>query len=122
MSDTQASLYERLGGQTGIAAIVENIWDNHISNPLVKNRYAASDPENVKRLVREFFGAGIGGPETYTGRNMLEAHKGMNINDEEFVAVVDDVLKALTQNGIDQKEKDEVLCILYSMKAEIAHV
>ncbi len=53
---------------------------------------------------------------------MLAAHKGMNINDEEFVAVIDDVLKALGQNDVGQKEKDEVLCILYSMKAEIAHV
>ena len=122
MSETQESLYDRLGGQTGIHAIVENIWSNHISNPLVKKRYEASDPENVKRLVREFFGAGIGGPESYTGRDMLAAHKGMNINDEEFVAVIDDVLKALGQNDVGQTEKDEVLCILYSMKAEIAHV
>ncbi len=54
MSETQASLYDRLGGATGIHGIVENIWDNHITNPLVKNRYEASDPENVKRLVRSF--------------------------------------------------------------------
>ena len=57
MSEAQESLYVRLGGESGIAAITENIWSNHISNPLVKNRYEASDPENVKRLVREFFGA-----------------------------------------------------------------
>jgi hemoglobin len=122
MSESQANLYERLGGATGIHAIVEDIWTNHTSNPLVKNRYVESDPENVKRLVREFFGAGIGGPESYTGRDMLTAHKGMNISDEEFVAVVDDVLKALDSNAVGQKERDEVLCILYSMKGEIAHV
>jgi hemoglobin len=122
MSESQANLYERLGGATGIHAIVEDIWTNHTSNPLVKNRYVESDPENVKRLVREFFGAGIGGPESYTGRDMLTAHKGMNISDEEFVAVVDDVLKALDSNEVGQKERDEVLCILYSMKGEIAHV
>ncbi len=122
MSESQANLYERLGGATGIHAIVEDIWANHTSNPLVKNRYVESDPENVKRLVREFFCAGIGGPETYTGRDMLTAHTGMNISDEEFVAVVDDVLKALDSNSVGQKERDEVLCILYSMKGEIAHV
>jgi len=122
MSDTQASLYERLGGQSGIAAIVEDIWKNHISNPLIKQRYEASDPENVKRLVREMFGAGTGGPETYTGKDMLSAHKGMNISDEEFVAVIDDVLDAMDKNNAEQPEKDEVLCILYSMKGEIAHV
>lgn len=122
MSDAQTSLYERLGGQSGIAAIVEDIWQNHISNPLIKQRYEASDPENVKRLVREMFGAGTGGPETYTGKDMLSAHKGMNISDEEFVAVIDDVLNAMDKNNAGQTEKDEVLCILYSMKGEIVHV
>ena len=46
----------------------------------------------------------------------------MNINDEEFVAVCDDVLNALEKNNVAQKEKDEVLCILYSMKGEIVGV
>jgi hemoglobin len=119
---SQASLYERLGGAEGIARIVDDVWINHTSNPKIKQRYAASDPDNVKRLVREFFGSGIGGPEVYTGKNMLAAHKGMNINDTEFVAVCDDVLSALEKNKVGQKEKDEVLCILYSMKAEIVGV
>ncbi|MCU7842020.1 MAG: group 1 truncated hemoglobin [Candidatus Thiodiazotropha sp. (ex Troendleina suluensis)] len=122
MSETNTTLYERLGGQSGIAAIVEDLWNNHVSNPAIKQRYAGSDPENVKRLVREFFGAGIGGPETYTGQDMLTAHKGMNISDKEFVAVVDDVLGALHKNSVGQQEKDEVLCILYSMKGDIVHV
>lgn len=122
MSETQATLYERLGGQTGIAAIVEDIWANHTSNPLVKQRYVDSDPENVKRLVREMFCAGTGGPENYTGRDMLNTHRGMNINDQEFNAVIDDVLDAMTKNDAGQQEKDEVLAILYSLKGEIVHV
>ena len=119
---SEASLYVRLGGADGIAAVVEDIWKNHTSNPKIQKRYAQSDPENVKRLVREFFGAGIGGPETYTGQDMLTAHTGMNISDEEFVAVCDDVLKALDSNNVGAKERDEVLCILYSMKADIVGV
>ncbi|MEJ2621852.1 MAG: group 1 truncated hemoglobin [Candidatus Thiodiazotropha sp.] len=122
MSEAETTLYVRLGGQEGIAAIVEDIWANHTVNPAIKQRYEASDPENVKRLVREFFGAGIGGPETYTGKDMLAAHKGMNISDKEFVAVVDDVLGALDKNGVGKKERDEVLSILYSMKGDIVHV
>jgi hemoglobin len=46
----------------------------------------------------------------------------MNISPEEFVSVIDDVLDAMTKNNVGQREKDEVLCILYSMKADIVHV
>ena len=116
------TLYERLGGEAGVARIAEDIWANHTRNPLVKQRYVNSDPERLKRLVREMFGAGTGGPETYTGKGMLDAHRGMNISEQEFNAVVDDVLDALAKNGVGQREKDEVLAILWSMRKEIVHV
>ena len=119
MSDD--SLYARLGGRPGIARIVEDIWNNHISNPLINKRYADSDPNEVKRLVAEMCCAGFGGPETYTGKDMIAAHKGMNINDTEFVAVCDDVLDALQKNDVGQREKDEILCILYSLKNEVVY-
>lgn len=122
MSESQSSLYERLGGSDGIAAITDDIWANHTANDTIKQRYVDSDPDNVKRLVREMFCAGTGGPETYTGRDMLTAHRGMNINNDEFVAVIDDVLGALDKNQVGQQERDEVLAILYSMKGEIVHV
>ncbi len=122
MSVADDSLYVRLGKRPGIEKIASDIWDNHISNPIINNRYAASDPVKVKRLVTELCCAGFGGPEEYTGMDMISAHKGMNINEVEFVAVCDDVLKALDMNKVGKREKDEVLCILYSMKAEVVHL
>ena len=119
---TEPSLYERLGKRAGIEQIASDIWDNHISNPIVKNRYVNSDPVNVKRLVTELCCAGFGGPETYTGKDMISSHRGMNINEAEFIAFCDDVLKALDKNKAGKREKDEVLCILYSMKQEIVHL
>jgi len=122
MQMSEASLYDRLGGGDGVKQIVADVWANHTSNPKVKNRYVNSDGENVKRVVWEFFCSGIGGPQEYTGQDMLTAHTGMNINDEEFVAVCDDVLAALDKNNVGATERNEVLCILYSMKADIVGV
>ncbi len=116
------TLYARLGGRPGIEAIASDIWDNHIKNPIINNRYAASDPVTVKRLVTELCCAGFGGPETYSGKDMITAHKGMNINEAEFIAVCDDVLKALDMNQAGKREKDEVLCILYSLKDQVVHL
>lgn len=115
------TLYSRLGGRPGIEAIVADIWQNHTANPIVNKRYADSDPAEVKRLVTEMCCAGFGGPETYTGRDMITAHRGMNINEAEFIAVCDDVLKACDSNNVGQRERDEILCILYSLKDEVMH-
>jgi hemoglobin len=119
---TEATLYERLGKHDGIKAIATDIFANHVKNPIVKTRYVKSDPAEVIRLVTEMCCAGFGGPESYTGRDMITAHTGMNINEEEFVAVCDDVLAALDKNNVGKRERDEVLCILYSLKPEIVHL
>ena len=52
----------------------------------------------------------------------MDAHKGMNIDNDEFVAVLDDALLALEKNNVGQREKEEVLYILYSMKSEIVYL
>ena len=117
-----ASLYERLGGTVGITAIANDLVDLHAANPRIAPRYASSDLKKVKHLAATFFIAGSGGPNVYEGKDMLSAHRGMNIDNDEFIAVLDDALEALDRNGVGQREKEEVLAILYGMKAEIVHV
>ncbi|HAQ50459.1 MAG TPA: group 1 truncated hemoglobin [Gammaproteobacteria bacterium] len=119
MSET---LYERLGGHDSIAAVARTIFTNHCKNESIKTRYADSDPEQVIKKVTEFMCAGFGGPESYSGQDMLTAHTGMNISETEFNAVVDDVLSALETHNVGQREKDEILCALWSMRPEIVHV
>ena len=113
------SLYERLGGTDGIRAIASDLVDIHLRNPRIAPRYAASDVAKVKHAAATFFIAGSGGPNVYEGKDMLAAHRGMNIDDAEFVAVLDDAMEALEHNAVGQREKEEVLYILYSMKGDI---
>ncbi len=114
-----ATLYERLGEGEGVRKIVDAAWELHLVNDKIKRRYIDSDGEKVKQSVWEFFCSGIGGPQTYSGEDMVATHRGMNINDEEFNALVDDVMKAMDQCSCEKTEKDEVLCILWSMKDEV---
>ncbi|MEP5570034.1 MAG: group 1 truncated hemoglobin [Halioglobus sp.] len=116
------SLYERLGGTDGITNIANDLVDTHMQNPRISPRYANSDLAKVKNGAATFFITGTGGPSVYEGKDMLATHKGMNIDAEEFIAVLDDALQALEKNGVGQREKEEVLYILYSMKADIVLV
>ena len=113
-----ASLYERLGGTDGIEAIAKDLVANHLANPTVKARYT-SDPKDIANGAATFFIQGTGGPEVYKGDDMPTTHRNMNISDAEFVAVLDDAMDALDKNGIGQREKEEVLFVLYSMKNDV---
>lgn len=119
---SEATLYERLGGETTIRAIAGDIFDLHCQNDAVKARYVDSDREKVVQLVTEFICAGTGGEQAYTGRSMLDTHRGMNINEQEYLAVIDDIMAALDKNNIGEGEKNEVLRICYSLKGEILRV
>lgn len=116
MSET---LYERLGGSEGIVAIANDLVDIHMENPRIAKRYAASDPIAVKKAAADFFITGSGGPDVYEGKDMIETHKGMNIDNDEFMAVLDDAVIVLDKNNIGQREKEEVLYILFSLKDQV---
>jgi len=121
------SLYERLGGAAGIRTLVDGTVEAHMNNPVIKARFLPyrEDPENldaVKQQLCEFFCAGSGGPEVYGGRSMVEAHRGMNINAEEYMAATDDIMATLDANGIDEETRKDVLAIAWSLKGEIMAV
>lgn len=119
---TDITLYERLGGAEKIRTITGDILDNHLNNPTVSVRYQDSEREKLIDTVAEFVCAGTGGPQEYTGKDMLTTHRGMNINEVEYLAVIDDIMAALDKNGVGDQEKMEVLMICYSLKGEILHV
>ena len=118
----EASLYDRIGGEKVVRAIVEDIWNNHSANPIVKDRFAASDPVYVKQRVFEIFAAATGATDVkYGGKDMKAAHSGMNISEMEFNAVVDDVLAACAAHGVKQQELNEILAILWSVRKDIVN-
>ncbi len=117
------SLYDRLGRFDGITRIVDDVMDAHLANPLIRTRFEASqDLDHAKKMAVEFFCAGCGGPESYSGRDLLAAHKGMNISEQEYMAAMDDILAALAKNGIDPATCGEVTAVLYSLKAQVIRV
>ena len=117
------TLYQRLGGADGIARLVDDVIAAHLDNPLVKSRFEnIEDMEHAKRMAREFFCAGSGGPEPYTGKDMLAAHKGMNISEQEYLAVMDDIVGAMNKHKLDEGTKNDVIGILYSLKGNIIRV
>lgn len=73
----------------------------------------------MERHAVEFFCAGSGGPQAYTGKDLVSAHKHMNISEQELVATIDDIVAAMTKNGYADAEKNEVVAILYSLKGDV---
>src|SRR6202163_2860357 len=113
------TLYDRLGGQPAITAVVDDFVGNVAGDARVNRFFARTDIPRLKRLLVEQICAGTGGPYTYTGRDMKTAHAGMAITDAQFNALVEDLVKTLDKFKVPEKEKGELLGILGPMKPSI---
>ncbi|TKK67958.1 group 1 truncated hemoglobin [Ilyomonas limi] len=124
LTEQSLSLYERLGEAEGIRRLVEDIVEAHMNNPVIKARFLPyrDTPErmhHVKEMLVQFLCAGSGGMEKYTGRDMVETHKGMNISETEYIAAIDDIMKTLQKHNIDRDTQKDILFISYSLKNQI---
>jgi len=121
------SLFQRLGGTSGIQALVDDVIALHMENPSIKARFRPylEMPDKLaqaKKHLCAFLEAGSGGKAQYTGRSMPDAHRGMNIGEAEYMAALDDILAALRARRTDEQTQKDVLAIAYSLKGEILHV
>lgn len=113
------SLYERLGGDEGLSAIVKDTIALHHKNPAIAHYFEGIDDDNLAMHVVAFFAAGTGGPANYEGRDMVSTHATMNISDADFDSAVADVLKAVDGNGVGADAKAEVAAILESLRPAV---
>ncbi len=118
VADRQAakSLYDRLGGYDKILVLTKEIVRLHQVNEDFRLMMTYVDGDQLARHVADFISAGTGGTAEYTGRDMVAAHKHMQMTNGDFLSAGGDVMKAMQNLGYGQNEIDEVVCILVSMK------
>jgi hemoglobin len=123
-ADTMAtrSLYDRLGGRTAITAVVDSFVARVAGDARINQKFARSDVARVKAMLVEQICAQTGGPCTYTGRSMKEAHLNMGVTEGEFNALVEDLVTTLKSFNVGQKEQDDLLAALGTMKGDIVEV
>ena len=113
------SLYARLGGKPAITAVVDDFIGNVAADARINRRFAGTDIPQLKASLVDQICAGSGGPCTYKGGDMKTVHKGMRIRDNEWDALVEDLVKSLDKFKVPAKEKGELLGILGPMKPDI---
>lgn len=122
------SLYTRLGGEPAIRKVVDDFVQLAAADPQVNftrkghpNEWEAT-PENIRALKErlvEFIGMATGGPQKYTGADMVSSHTGMNITEAEFNAAAADLQRALEKNNVPKPLQDELLTVVATTKKDI---
>jgi hemoglobin len=113
------TLYDRLGKTEAIKAVVDDFVANLLADDLIKARFANTDVPLFKQKLVDQICQATGGPCTYTGKSMKDAHAGMKISDAEFTALVADLQKALDKHSVPAPEQHDLLTALGGMHNDI---
>jgi len=127
---TQATLYDRMGGEDVLKPMCNDLYDLHASDPLTAPWFGPDKPWNqrgshadVKETVWKFVCAGFGGPCEYPGRSMIETHTKMGvmkpITKPAFHAVVYHAMTVMKKHGAGEREMDELYGVLQSLKSQV---
>jgi hemoglobin len=115
----EKSLYDRLGGKPALQAVVGELWNNVAADTRINGRFAKTKPDAFGSQLVDFLCEASGGPCKYTGKDMVAAHKGMNLSEGEFNALAEDTVKALDKFKVPAQEKGEVMGLLSSLKGAV---
>lgn len=115
------SLYQALGGQEGIARIVEGLLINIADDPRIVHHFAETDIDRLNEKLVEQFCVESGGPCDYTGDSMRDSHAGLNLHEGDFNALVEDLIKAMEAEGVPVTAQNRLLARLAPMRADIIY-
>lgn len=138
-AEGKLALFDRLGGEKGLTAIVDDCMPRLLQDPRVnwdrsgvkhhglsltgrEPAHWTATPENVATLKKhlvEFLALATGGPAKYEGRDMKAVHGNMEISNPEFDAAIGDVKASLDKLQIPNREQKELLAIIESTRPEI---
>ena len=112
-------LYAQFGGQAGVEALVEEFLVRLLEDERINAQFAETDLVNLNDRLVEQFCVELGGPCTYTGRDMAQSHAGLGITEADFNALVEDLVDAMEARGIPRAAQNRLLARLAPMHRDI---
>lgn len=116
------TLYARLGGYDAIAALSENLVGRLMADQRLGRFWAHRGEDGLKRelqLLINFLCNVTGGPMVYTGRDMKTSHKGMRIDEQDWMVFVGHVNATLDHFGLTGEDRESVVSFVESTKRDI---
>lgn len=118
-SPPRDALYYQLGEMPGITTVADNFLYHLGRDDRVVGFFAESDIDRFHEKVIEHICELSGGPCEYTGDPMLETHRGMGINDTHFNAVVEALILAMEDAGLNTTTQNRLLAVLAPLHGDI---
>lgn len=117
----QPNLYQQLGGEEGVDALVYELLVRIADDERVVDRFRNVDISRFKAGFENYICSVSGGPCEYTGESMQVVHAGHNYTDTEFNAIVDLLIEAMDARDLPVTTQNRLLAKLAPTYSDIVY-
>ncbi len=118
---SQPALYDRLGGDAGVTAIVDNLLQKMAQDKPIARHFRDTDISLFRQGLIDKLCVVSDGPCEYTGDTMRNSHKGFNISGAEFDALVQHLIHAMQEEDIPIAARNALLGRLAPMYSDVVY-
>jgi hemoglobin len=121
-SESAKTLYARLNGYDGLAAIVDEFLQTLASEPQMARFAAAMNLDSRRRnrqLTLDYLCAATGGPAFYLGKDMKTSHAGLGISASDWKIAMDHIERALKKLKVPERDGKDLLALVDGLAREI---
>ncbi|WP_423998976.1 group I truncated hemoglobin [Haloarcula salina] len=116
---TEDTLYDRLGGDEGLEAVVDDFYERVLADDDLRGYFDDTDVEALREHQRSFLSMVTGGPATYDGDDMRAAHAHLDLSAGDFEAVAGHLDDALRSAGVSAADRDAVLSAVSNLEDDV---
>ena len=113
------TLFAQIGGQAKLTATVDTLVEVMLADERINFAFAQTDLTKFKKLLYDQLCELTGGPCTYRGRSMFEAHKKLETTNAQFNALAEDLYIAFERQGVPYRVQNKVMALLAPMQPQI---
>ncbi len=117
-----ASIYEQLGGAPAMDAAVDIFYRKVLADDRIAKFFDGVDMEKQAAKQKAFLTMALGGPHSYTGKDMRAAHARLvtqGLNDSHFDAVIENLGATLKELGVSDALIGQAAAVAESTRADV---
>jgi len=116
---SRGTLYERLGGREAIEAVVDEFYDRVLADESLVPYFEGTETDELRSHQAAFVAAVAGGPDSYDGASMREAHADLDLSPGEFAAVAGHLDDALAEFDVADEDREALLAEVATLEDAI---
>jgi hemoglobin len=113
------SLYERVGGDPAMRAVMDGLYARVVADPVLAPIFERVNIERHSLRAAAFVAAATGGPTPWAGRDMESAHRALRVTNEQFDRVAGHLNDTLEAMSVPEPLAGELLILVGSLRARI---